>query len=400
MLTAKNVGLTGLAAALVAAAVLWVPAPASADTTTDQGAGIVIFPKVKVVTDTDLGPLTDTLIELNNLDRDSQTAAHCFYVNANSHCANSGDVCTTALDCPSTTGFSPCVPGWVEINFDAILTANQPLAWSALNGLAGGAAGPNGSGIANGQVPCPGRLGSKCSGNEGTRVPPVSEDTFFIGELKCIQVEPISRFPATCSAAECQNDLAGTATIFEVIEDITDGKSYNAVGIKSAGDNNGDRVLLLGGTNPEYEPCHEVLILNHLFDNAIDPISGVWTASSELTLVPCTEDFLTQRTDATTAQFLVYNEFEQRFSTSRQVRCLFDSPLSEIDTSQSDRSIFNVSVAGTIAGQTRIRGVGGGLVGAATLDFVGGPTLRGGSAYNLNGFGFRPDDEQDIIRVP
>jgi hypothetical protein len=389
--------LTGLAAALVAVAVLWVPAPARADTTTDQGAGIVIWPKIKVITDTDLGPLTDTLVELNNLDRFEQTGAHCFYVNANSHCANNGDVCTSAMDCPSTTGFAPCVPGWVEIDFDAILTPNQPLAWSALEGLAGGGGTP---GIANGQVPCPGRLGSKCSGNEGTRVPPVSESSFFIGELKCIQVDPVTRAPITCAAAECQNDLAGSATIFEVSDGVTDGKSYNAVGIKTAGDNNGDRELLIGGADPEFEPCHEVLILNHLFDNAIDPISGVWTASSELTLVPCTEDFLTQTTDATTAQFLVYNEFEQRFSTSRQVRCLLDTPLSEIDTSQSDRSIFNVSVSGTIAGQTRIRGVGGGLIGVATLDFVASPILRGGSAYNLNGFGFRPDDEQDIIRVP
>jgi len=396
MLTAKNVGLTGLAAALVAAAVLWVPAPALADTTTDQGSGVLIWPKVKVVTDTSLGPLTDTLIELDNLDQFNQTAAHCFYVNSNSHCANTGDVCTSAVDCPSTSGFAPCVPGWVEINFDVILTPNQPLAWSALRGLAGGATGVQG--IKNGQVPCPGRLGSKCAGNEGTRVPPVSESTFFIGELKCIQVDPITRFPAACAAAECQNDLAGSATLFEVISDITDGKSYNAVGIKSAGDNDGDRVLDIGGANPEYEPCHEVLILNHLFDNAVDPISGVWTASSELTLAPCTEDFLTQATDATTAQFLVYNEFEQRFSTSRQVRCLLDSPLSEIDTSQSDRSIFNVSVAGTIAGQTRIRGVGGGLVGAATLDFVSGSTLQGGAGYNLNGFGFR--SEGDTIRVP
>jgi hypothetical protein len=326
----------------------------------------------------------------------SQTAAHCFYVNANSHCANTGDVCITASDCPSNGGFAPCVAGWIEINFDVILTPNQPLAWSALRGLSGGASGS--AGIANGNVPCPGRLGSKCSGNEGTRVPPVSESRFFIGELKCVQVDPITRFPDACAAVDCENDLAGSATVFEVVSDIADGKSYNAVGIRTAGDNDGDRVLDIGGPDAEYEPCHEVLILNHFFDNAVDPISGTWRSSTELTLVPCTQDFLTQAIDAVTAQFLVYNEFEQRFSTSRQVRCLLDSRLSLLDTSQPDRSVFNISVAGTIAGQTRIRGVGGGLLGAATLDFLSGSSLRGGAGYNLNGFADRADG--DIVRVP
>jgi hypothetical protein len=101
-----------------------------------------------------------------------------------------------------------------------------------------------------------------------------------------------------------------------------------------------------------------------------------------------------------TAQFLVYNEFEQRFSTSRQVRCLLDSALSNIDTSQPDRSIFNVGTSGTIGGQTRIHGVGGGLIGAALLRLNEDPAgpRRGGAGYNLNGFAEREDGDQ--IRVP
>ena len=78
-----------------------------------------------------------------------------------------------------------------------------------------------------------------------------------------------------------------------------------------------------------------MLVFNHLFDGAIDPISNEFVASSELTLVPCTENFLQQAVPSVTAQFLVYNEFEQRFSTSRLVRCLLDTPISRIDTSQS-----------------------------------------------------------------
>lgn len=388
MLTRTKVGLTGFAVLFAAAATGWMPSAVRAATTSDQGAAILVWAKVETNTNPALGPLTDTVIEIANLDRQNATAAHCFYVNSNSHCANTGAVCTSGTQCTvDSTGFAPCVPGWIEIDFDVILTPNQPLGWSASEGLG------------NNDLPCPGRLGSRCSGNEGTRVPPVTEDP-FIGELKCVQVDPITRFPSECTGAACQNDLAGSATIFVMAPgtDIVDGESYNAVGIHTLGDNDGNRVLTLGGMDAEYEPCHEVLILNHLFDGATDPISGVYTTESELSLVPCTEDFLTQGIDVVTAQFLVYNEFEQRFSTSRQVRCQLDSVLSRIDTSQPSRSIFNANVSGTLAGQTRIRGVGGGLIGAAVLNFSDGGTSIGGAGYNLNGFADRSDS--DTIRLP
>jgi hypothetical protein len=113
--------------------------------------------------------------------------------------------------------------------------------------------------------------------------------------------------------------------------------------------------------------------------------------------VPCTENFLQQDVPSVTAQFLVYNEFEQRFSTSRLIRCLLDTPISRIDTTQSSRSIFSAAVAGTVAGQTRITGVGGGLIGSATLTLEGA-TGSAGSAYNLNQFADR--DEADFITIP
>ena len=393
MLMIRRLGVKGYVAALASLAVLTVAPRVQADTTIEQGSAVLVWPKIVVQTDPSEGPLVDTLVQISNLDDSNVTAAHCFYVNANSHCANTGSVCTSAIDCAGPgPSFGSCVPGWIEIDFDVILTPNQPLAWSAAEGLG------------NSQIPCPGTFGSKCSGNQGTRVPPVTE-TPFIGELKCIQVSPTVRLPEECTAANCQNDLAGKATIFEVTAGLTDGREYNAVGIQTAGDNDGDRVLNLGGdpADQEYEPCHETLIFDHLFDGATDPISGEFVTESELTLVPCTEDFLTQSTDAFTAQFIVYNEFEQRFSTSRQVRCLLDSQISLIDTSQPGRSIFSASVAGTIAGNTRIHGVGSGLLGVAIMnlevaDEVSVPSPRGGAAYSLDGFAFR--SEGDRIRVP
>jgi hypothetical protein len=381
MLTIKKLSLLGVAAAAVG--LLSVPV-AQAETFSDTGAAVLVWPKIVVDED------TDTVVQITNQNHDAVSAAHCFYVNANSRCTNTGVACQSSSTCFDGVATGTCAPGWIEVNFDVILTRDQPLAWSAANGLG------------SGDLPCPGGLGSKCSGNGGTRVPPVGE-TPFIGELKCIQSNPTTRLPFACNDApggtECRNDLEGGATITNVADGSIDPQRYNAVGLRTAGRNNGDSTLVIGGPGgqAEYQPCSEVLVFNHLFDGAIDPISNDFEASSELTLVPCTENFLLQAVPSVTAQFLVYNEFEQRFSTSRLVRCLLDSPISNIDTTQSTRSIFSAAVAGTVAGQTRITGVGGGLIGSATLNFEG-ETSSAGSAYNLNQFADR--DEADIITIP
>jgi len=106
----------------VAAAALFVATAANASTTTDQPAAVVIFPKI--VLDTSSG--TDTIIELANTDTDPVNL-HCFYVNATSHCSNTGVPCQTGLDCGGT---GSCVPGWAETDFSVVLTQNQP-AWSS-----------------------------------------------------------------------------------------------------------------------------------------------------------------------------------------------------------------------------------------------------------------------------
>ena len=375
MLTIKKLSLLG-----VAAAAWLVCAPAAqAETFSDTGAAVLVWPKIVV------GEDTDTVIQITN-QASVASAAHCFYVNANNRCSNTGLACESSSECFEDGFFGACLPGWIEVNFDVILTRDQPVAWSAAQGFGGS------------DLPCPGGLGSVCSGNGGTRVPPVGE-TPFIGELKCIQVDPITRLPFPCSGDTCRNDLEGGATITNVGEGEIDPQRYNAVGLRTAGQNNGDNVLVIGGPvqNAEYQPCSDVLVFNHLFDGAIDPISNEATAQSELSLVPCTEDFLIQQVPSVTAQFLVYNEFEQRFSTSRLVRCLLDTPISQIDTSQPTRSIFSAAVSGTVAGQTRITGVGGGLIGSATLSFTS-PDGSAGSAYNLNQFADR--DEADFIRIP
>jgi hypothetical protein len=391
MLTYRKMSLLGAAAA----AWLILSPVAQAATYSDTGAAVLVWPRISV------DATHDTVVTITN-QSSSPVAAHCFYVNGNNRCTNTGQVCASSSECQDTSGFfGACVPGWIEINFDIMLTANQPLAWSAAAGLSGSA------------LPCQGdrfNLPDKCppsgSGNAGTRIPPVGE-TPFTGELKCIEADAITRLPAACQAtpqSPCPNDLEGTATITGVLDGIIDPAKYNAVGLRTTGFNSGDNDLVIGGsTNPEYQPCPGVLVFNHFFDGAVDPISSIGEAHSVLSLVPCTENLLTQSVPQVTAQFLVYNEFEQRFSTSRSVNCLLTSPISQIDTSQPARSIFSAAVAGTVEGQTRITGVNGGLLGSATVSFcapgVDGCAVAGSTAaYNLNQFADR--DAADHIVIP
>src|SRR5262249_42700152 len=75
----------------------------------DRPAAILIWPKI--VVDSSVG--ADTVIQLSNTTTGTNAArkqAHCFYVNANSHCAanssNAGAVCLSSTQCPSGGGLA------------------------------------------------------------------------------------------------------------------------------------------------------------------------------------------------------------------------------------------------------------------------------------------------------
>src|SRR5262245_58405900 len=399
MLIKKTLSLLGAAAAVGLA----LSPMAQAATYSDTSAAVLVWPRI-IVDDE-----RDTVVQLTN-QSSQPAAAHCFYINGNTRCDNTGAVCESRFDCEEDGVFGSCQPGWIEINFDVILTRDQPLAWSAARGLASGVPGES---LEDGKVPCPGGFADPCippETNAGTRVPPVGESP-FVGELKCIQVDRVTRLPVECQGVACRNDLEGAATITQVQSsrriDI-DTQKYNAAGLRtSQAGVNGDSLLVIGGPDAEYQPCPEVLVFNHLFDGAIDPISGIWAARSEISLVPCTQNLLTQEVPHVTVQFLVYNEFEQRLSTSRPVNCLLTTTISRIDTTQPERSIWNASLQGTVAGQTRITGVEGGLIGVGSLNFCcrrpdcscdSSGIIEAGAAYNLNQRGDR--EEPDFIQIP
>jgi hypothetical protein len=447
--------------AVLAGALLASPVAVCADVASDRAAAIVIFPKILV----DVSSGLDTMIRLSNTSLEAQNVS-CYYVNVTPHCENGapGDTCfPDPLDCGGQ-----CVAQWQETDFQIRLTARQPTAWPVSEGArdcqyeAGSCSG-NVSLTCTRDADCAGagrcvyppcfrldgffRKGYRDQTNEGSRIPPAPEEP-FVGELKCIAVDE-------STAPIGNNVLIGEALIGRGTPDgsVADIASYSAIGIPALdGEGNRDSTLVLGGPRgasngqpctsstqcasplecinrvcdntcrwddscAEYEGCPNILILNHFFDGAVDPLMDPNMAvrvGTDLTLIPCTQDFQTQNPalSRTVAQFLVFNEFEQRFSTSRTVEGFQEFRISNLDTAQNERSIFSAGVAGTLSGQTRIRGVvdgaddhGNTLLGIAeefrclgggyTCGFVSPAELLSSSATNLHFQGTRP--ERDFL---
>lgn len=405
-------------------------AAARADIASDKPAAIVIYPKVAV--DSNNG--VDTVIRLSNTNQTTPILVHCFYLDANSHCSGGtaeGDICTA--NPTICTGGGLCVPGWQEVDFRLQLTGGQPIEWKASDGLLGGRtcdAGTNQGKACKVATDCPGGScelgipltsgvcqrnptrvcgtdadcnpfpGGACNqSNSGTRIPGVPEDS-FVGELKCIAIDangvPVPR-----------NELKGEGLLETSTATNLDVASYNAIGVQATGVTGGDpNVLTLGGdpATAEYNGCPNFLILNHFFDDARDPVPGSSSSiSTHVVFVPCSEDLLRQIPGAAVVQYLVFNEFEQRFSTSKSVTCFQDTALCKLDTPDCSRSIFNVNTAGTLTGQTRINPIGkaplpSGLLGIAVEthnNTTGGPRS---AAFNLHMQGAR--DAADTITIP
>jgi hypothetical protein len=350
----------------------WVAGPARADVASDQPGAILVYPKIVVDTSGVFGPPTDTEIQITNTSN-SVVAARCYLVNATSYCSNSGTEkipCTAEGEANPETRRCPaggvCLSNWDEVDFKMTLTKRQPVSWKASEGLS--------------VFPCDehGCFGGQS--NAGSFALGTQTDPFF-GELKCVEVSPNDFKPERGQnpANNFAGDLKGEATIVSAeLDDSSriDARKYNAIGIQATGTNNNDDTLLVGGSGAEYNGCPNALILNHLFDGAeVSTHAGASSSQvrTDLTVVPCGEDFFTQTANAVVLQFLVYNEFEQRFSTSTNFTCFKEVKLSDIDTrpgnskSNDSSSIFNVAVAGTLSGQTRIRSVEGATAGNTVL---------------------------------
>jgi hypothetical protein len=401
--------LTGAVSAVIALFALGV---ARADVTSDRPGAVLIFPKIVVDTSGVFGPRTDTELQLTNTS-DSVVSARCFLVDATSHCSNNPrQACTPETEAsgtPRCTGGGVCLAGWATTDFRLTLTKRQPIAWKASDGLD--------------PFPCDG-LNDFCHDNQSnkgsdgslSRILSVQEDPFF-GEMKCVEVDP-STFEPTIGFNPANNaggDLKAEVTIVSKGSGGTvDARKYNAIALESTTFQDGDPdTLVVGGPGAEYNGCPNVLILDHFFDGAVihthgRPSTSSASVTTDLTVVPCGEDLSTSGLNSLTPitlQFLVFNEFEQRFSTSTNFSCFREIQLSDIDTRVgpfgNSQSIFSVAVEGTLSGQTRIRSVAGPnsgntIVGIAEEFWTGaGPNGRFTDATNIHFTGTR--DQGDTI---
>ena len=383
-----NAFLSGLC---VTAVVLGLTAAsAHADVTIERGASILAFPKVLA------NGSADTVIQITNLSN-NMVHARCFYVNAR-------------LRNPNEPEGPFNQPIWQETDFTIWLTKQQPTHWRVSTGRQ-----------VNPLDHCFTLENSidaeECenAGIDPGAVPPVPKD--FVGELKCVEVDE-SETPVG------GNHLKGEATVKNSDGDVA---KYNGIGFEAtdlAGET--DNTLLLdlpkGATDGgQYSACPNRLLLNHIAEGATDPavlalgrggvcmldevtsqqanFDHVQACSSDddcggdyvcdggpevsvsgnqlslrsatltdLTLVPCQEDFEEQKGGVVTVKFTIYNEFETPFSASTTVACWKNFFLHQVDSRNNpENSVFSAGVLGSTAAMTVIEPVDGegGVIGVA-----------------------------------
>lgn len=410
-------GLCGLAVALG-----MMTTSARADVTTERGASILAFPKVLAADG------ADTVIQITNISN-SMVHARCFYVNAQ-------------LRDPEQPEGALNQPLWQETDFTVWLTKQQPTHWQV---SAGRVVNPSdncfaSNGIDQGLNSHPQGAGCDGAGLDPGAVPPVPED--FIGELKCVEVDsagnPIGG-----------NHLKGEATIKRADGDVS---KYNAVGLEGTelAGATGNTLLLnqpAGSDDPvgQYTACPATLILNHFADGATNPtvlenlrggtcsndssaacqsdddcdggvcnngpqiLSGGELALrsatvTDLTLVPCQQDLENQIPGRVTVQFLITNEFENKFSASTTVTCWKNFFLFQVDSPNNpERSVFSYSTLGTTVAQTRLTPVEGdgaviGVTGVTTAD-NGSRLARAALNIHIEGDRFSATDGEVIDEV-
>jgi hypothetical protein len=346
-----------------------------ADVTTERSGSILVFPKV--ISD---APAIDTIIQISNTSN-SMVYARCLYVNG-------------ALPNPTAPPSSANSPQCQEVDFDIFLTKQQPTHWVVSTGR------PVSSTAPSDQQCDPTFRDCNGAGLDPSRIPPVSDN--FTGELKCIEVD-------SSGAPLNGNHLKGEATIVSADGDA--GK-YNAIGIPglntNSNVNNGDDNLCLGGgvtpscpTGAEYNACPDTLIVNHFAAGASDPAIDEFAAGgsnvrTEVTLVPCTEDFENQIPGQAVVQFLIVNEFEEVFSTSTTLTCWANWNLGAVNP------VFSEAFLGSRFAQTRMHPATPDQSGILGVEEEFHKLLPVGNesrdALNLHGEDDRPDG--DVIVLP
>lgn len=349
----------------IAGVLLSALAPSSAAAfSSDRPAALLTFPYVVV----DQAQGLDTRLRVINTDAEPIDVA-CGLENTTAHCQSAPQqVCDTRNDCPVG---DQCVSGLQVSRFAFRLAAAQPIAWQ----LSAGA-----------PLPLP---------ENGGPIPAAPANPMR-GVLRCFAANPDG-------SPSARNALVGEAIVERAGTALLDVASYNAVGAAAHGETlNADGSLLLGGAGGEYDACPQTVRVNTLFDLATDPIALDRSLQTTLALTRCGAD-LSRPTPAdtrTVLQFLVHNEFEQRLSTSTTFVGQLVSPISLMDTSSPERSMFAATVRGTLSGSITIEAIGGGIMGVALEKRAGSdPSEYSTAAYNLHSAGQRADADEVVLEL-
>lgn len=311
----RNPWLAGLGA-LLAVSVLSART-ASADASSDRGGSIIAFPKV--ISD----GTRDTLIQISNVTN-AVTYAHCMYLDASAEIPGLPVGPNNPRRCQ-------------ERDFAITLTRQQPTVWRVSTGRL-----LNNFDSIIGACEIVNQAGAdrqSCPGIDPGNV--INVGTNFEGHLLCVATD-------AAGAPIGSDSLKGEAIIESVVAGGQDGliSAYNAISISQGTEGpNGDSVLQLDGI--EYAQCPDSLRFTHLAEGVPDPVVPAVTATTELTLMPCTIDYETQARPAVTLQFSVWDDTELEQSTSTTLDCWFNEDLSDI------ASLWNPIRSTTY--QTRVR---------------------------------------------
>ena len=338
-------------------------------------AGYIVLPKIVVQTSAGQLPpaddiSVDTRIQLTNLDPQNPIIVKCFFINSFSQCGGAGLPCLSSADC----GGAQCLPVWDVGNFTLDLTRDQPTSWIASQGSA--QIQPFGD-------PFEGEL--KCVQVDAAEVPVADNSLKAEATIIYAQQVPSAEPPriataaynaegfqvdtspqcvdaADCTSVVCMNGVCTCMTDADCANGLICDLASNLCTTDPAapmclGDLPGGQPAAVG-CSQRYAPCPAVLILDHFFDHATPQfVDAGNVVTTDLTLVPCSEDLQTAgliNQPTIVAQMLVYNEFEQKFSSSTKVQCFKQIQLSDIDTSPGPSddawSLFSIFVQGTLVG--------------------------------------------------
>jgi hypothetical protein len=381
-------------------------------TATDRAGTLILFPKV--IAD----GTRDTMIQITNT-MNTERQAHCIYVNGAGVCSTSFALCAPppARESGCPVPGETCDPAWQELNFDISLTRQQPTIWRVSTGRTVNPADDENGNCTEtivGGIPrqsCPGI-------DPGFDVPPPAQP--FRGELKCHETD------SNGGAPMAGNAFKGEAILETLGSQPPQVSEYNSINIEAdsaaVGQNTADLALKLNGA--EYNVCPDEIEFSNYAHLAQDPIAaaapgglcdsgGLCSGGSnpgdpctlpggaeclggtcigcpvrtEITFIPCTQNFELGIPIPTTVQIRSIDELETSQSTAFTLDCWANLSLDDLSSSifnEFNRGDYLKTRVFAASGRRCLAGSRVNLAGSP-CDAINDPTACGGDPQNCQG---------------